>query len=84
MVKNLPAMWDTQVQSLCWEVPLEKGSPGERYGHPLQYSCLKIPWTEEPDGQSPWGHKELDTVVQLTLKTVFTLNNQLIPTTLLS
>ena len=25
MVKNLPAMWETQVQSLGWEDPLEKG-----------------------------------------------------------
>ena len=25
MVKNLPAMWETQVQSLDWEDPLEKG-----------------------------------------------------------
>ena len=25
MVKNLPAMQETQVQSLNWEVPLEKG-----------------------------------------------------------
>ena len=24
-VKNLPAMWDTQVRSLDWEDPLEKG-----------------------------------------------------------
>ena len=24
MVKNLPAMWDTQVQSLDWEDSLEK------------------------------------------------------------
>ena len=64
---------------------LELGSsPGEGYGYPVQYSCLKIPWTEDPDGQSPWGHKELDKTVQLTLKTVFPLNNQLIPTTLLS
>ena len=23
--KNLPAMWETWVQSLGWEVPLEKG-----------------------------------------------------------
>ena len=21
----------------------------------------RIPWTEEPDGYSPWGHKELNT-----------------------
>jgi len=25
MVKNLPAMWETQVLSLGWEDPLEKG-----------------------------------------------------------
>jgi len=25
MAKNLPAMWKTQVLSLCWEDPLEKG-----------------------------------------------------------
>ena len=24
MVRNLPAMWEMQVQSLCWENPLEK------------------------------------------------------------
>ena len=23
-------------------------SPGEGSGNPLQYSCLRIPWTEEP------------------------------------
>ena len=32
MVKNLPAMWETWVQSLGWENPLEEG---------LQYSCLE-------------------------------------------
>ena len=25
MVQNLPAMWETQVQCLCWEDPLEEG-----------------------------------------------------------
>jgi len=25
LVKNLPAMWETWVQSLVWEDPLEKG-----------------------------------------------------------
>ena len=44
MVKNLPVMQDTQVQSLDQE-----DSPGEGNGNPLQYSCLeKTPWTEEP------------------------------------
>ena len=35
-VKRLPAIWETQVQSLGWEDPLEKGN-----GYPLQYSCLE-------------------------------------------
>mgnify|MGYP000026359265 CR=1 FL=1 len=26
MVKNLPAMWETWVQSLVWEDPLEEGT----------------------------------------------------------
>ena len=36
MVKNLPAMWETWVQSLGWE-----DSPGEGNGYPLQYSSLE-------------------------------------------
>ena len=35
MVKSLPAMWETQVQSLGQEDP-----PGEGNGTPLQDSCL--------------------------------------------
>ena len=34
MVRNLPAMQETQVQSLSWEDPLENGN-----GNPLQNSC---------------------------------------------
>ena len=52
-VKNLPAMQETQVQSLGWEDPLEEGmattpifSPRESYG---QRSCY-----------SPQGCKESD------------------------
>jgi len=26
VIKNPPAMWETQVQSLCWEDPLENNS----------------------------------------------------------
>ena len=37
MVKNLPAMQETWVQSLGWEDALEKGMAT----HPLQYSCLE-------------------------------------------
>ena len=43
MVKNLPAMLETQVRSLGWEDPLEEGM--------ATYSSMlvwRIPWTEEP------------------------------------
>ena len=43
MVKHLPAMWDTWVQSLGWEDPLEK----ETATHSSTLAW-KIPWTEEP------------------------------------
>ena len=41
--KNLPARWETWVQSLGWEEPLEKGM--------ATHSCIlpwRIPWTEAP------------------------------------
>ena len=43
MVKNLPAMQETQVRSLGGENPLEKGMA-------IQSSILawRIPWTEQP------------------------------------
>ena len=43
MVKHLPAMQKTWVQSLGWEDPLEK----EMATHSSILAC-KIPWTEEP------------------------------------
>ena len=45
MVKNLPAMWETQVQSLGQEDPLEK----EMVAH-SSIIAWRIPWTEEPGG----------------------------------
>ena len=60
-VKRLPAVWETQVQSLGWEDPLEQ----EMATHPSTLAW-KIPWTEEPGRlHSPWGHKESDTTEQL-------------------
>ena len=43
MVKNLPAVWETQVRSLGQEDPLEKGMN-------IHSSILawRIPWPEEP------------------------------------
>ena len=39
-------------------IPGLERSPGEGNGNPLQCSCLKIPWTEEPAGYSPQGCKK--------------------------
>ena len=62
MVKNLPAMQETQVQSQGWKDPLEEGIfqptpvflPREIHGQ----LCLV--------GYCPWNHKETDTTKQLT------------------
>ena len=43
LVKKLPAMQETQVQSLSWEDHLEK----ERATHSGSLAW-EIPWTEEP------------------------------------
>ena len=50
MYKNLPAIQETQVQSLGWEDPLEKGIA-------IHSSILawRIPWTEEPGGLRSTG-----------------------------
>ena len=43
MVKNLPARWENQVQSLCQEDPLEKGMATHS-----SILVWRIPWTEFP------------------------------------
>ena len=57
LVKNLPAMRESWVQSLGWEDPLEKGKA-------TQSSILawRIPWA-----YSPWGRKGLDMTERLSL-----------------
>ena len=53
MVKNLPEMQETLVQSLGWEDPLEKGM-----GTHSSILAWRIPWTEEPGGlQSMAGYR---------------------------
>ena len=50
-VKNLPAMQETQVRSLGWEDPLEKGMATH-----FTVLAWKIPGTEEHGGlQSMWS-----------------------------
>ena len=56
LVKSLPAMQETWVQSLGWEDPLEK----EMATH-SSILAWRIPWTEESGGLESTGHKEMDT-----------------------
>jgi len=49
-VKNLPAMWDTWVQSRDWEDTLEKGMATH-----LNILAWRIPWTEEPGRHQSMG-----------------------------
>ena len=46
IIKNLPAMQKTQVQSLGQEDPLEKGMATHS-----SILAWRIPWTEEPGGR---------------------------------
>ena len=54
MVKTLSAMWETWVQSLSGEDPLEKEMA-------TQSSILawRLPWTEEPGGLQPMGSERV-------------------------
>ena len=53
-VKNLPAMQETQVLSLGWEDPLEKGMA--THSSSLAW---RIPWTEEPGGLQFMGSQRV-------------------------
>ena len=50
MVKNLPAIQETWVQSLSKEDPLEKGMTTHS-----NILAWRIPWTEEPGGLQSMG-----------------------------
>ena len=54
MVKYLPTMWETQVQSLGREDPLEK----EMATHSSTLAW-KISWTEEPDSLPSMGSQRV-------------------------
>ena len=65
MVRNLPAVRETWVQSLGWEDPLEKGMST----HP-SIIAWEIPATEEPGGLQSM-RSQSDATEQLTLWLVF-------------
>ena len=50
MVRNLPVMWETWVQSLGQEESLEKGMATHS-----SILVWRIPWTEEPGGLQSMG-----------------------------
>ena len=53
MVKNLPAVWETQVRSLGQEDPLEKEMAAHQYSR-LEHFMDRGAW------QATWDHIELD------------------------
>ena len=53
-VKNLPSMQETQVQSLGWEDPLEKGMATHS-----SILAWRIPWTEEPGRLQSMGSQRV-------------------------
>ena len=53
MVKNLPEMWETWVQSWGRKDPLKKGMATHS-----SILAWRIPWAEELGGLSSCGHKE--------------------------
>ena len=64
LVKNLPAILYLGL------IPGLGRFPGEGNGNPLQYSCLENSRTRaqrSQEGYSPWGRKQSDTTVQLSL-----------------
>ena len=54
MVKNLPAMLETQVQSLNQKDPWEK-----EMGTHSSILALEIPWTEEPGRLQSMGSQKV-------------------------
>ena len=74
MAKNLPTVWESQVQSLDWEDPLEKGM--ETHSSILAW---KVPWTEEPGRLQSWGRKETDTTEHTHTQPLLRSRNRIFP-----
>ena len=69
LIKNLPAMQKTWVQSLSWEDPLEEGMATHS-----SILAWKIPWTEEP-GSLQSVESQSDTTEQLRTAEYFIKNS---------
>ena len=68
MVKNLPAMQETQVRSLAWEDPLEKGKATHS-----SILAWRIPWTEEPVVLQSTGSQRVGHVWTINTPTHYTI-----------
>ena len=71
MVKNLPAMQETQVQSLGWDNPLKKGLATHS-----SILAWKVLWTEKPGrlqslGSQRVGHDWSDLAAAATFTSVY-------------
>ena len=64
MLKNPPAVQETQVLSLGWEEPLEKGMATHS-----RILAWEIPGTGSLAGYSPWGHKTVRQCLVIKLAT---------------
>ena len=67
VVKNLPAMQETQVWFLVWEDPVKK----EMATH-SSLLAWRIPWMEEPGRIQSTGSQESDTTERLTQHPIYT------------
>ena len=61
VVKNLPAIQETQIWFLGWEDPLEKGMATHS-----SILAWRIPWTGEPGGLQSMGSHRVNTTERLT------------------
>ena len=73
MVKNLPAVQETQIQTVCHKDPQEK----EMATHSI-IPAWRIPWTEEPGRPQSVGlHRESDTAGHARNHTLYELLPQM-------
>ena len=63
MVKNPPAVQETQVQSLGQEDPLE-----EEMATHTSILAWRVPWT----GYRPWGRRESDMILSVAVTAALT------------
>ena len=68
MLKNLPAMQETWVQSLGGEDPLEKGMAAHS-----SILAWRMPWTRSLEGYSPWGCKDSDMTERLSFSATYNI-----------